>query len=279
MKKTIFVLILLAAASLVAWLAFSPTQTEEQAELPRVSRSVVKKGKSASKAAAPRRRPPRRTEVAVRPEVTREKPSLDLLDESEEKALTELQRELIMSIRQALDSGDRKRLLAIVQKMQRSEEWPDGIPSAIKRAAILAMGWFGADCIPEMAGFLADGDEMIVNSAIEQFQNALMDVTLNDRQIAQFMIAASKVVTQVDAMSLMMVGFNNMRHSVAVATMCEIMESGNSVARQLLPENVTFYTCEDGLDTPEKLVEWLHQNPDNDFDEDFYGGSPRSESL
>ena len=40
-----------------------------------------------------------------------------------------------------------------------------------------------------------------------------------------------------------------------------------------MPENVESYTGEENLDSPEKLDEWLDQNPDDEDDEEFYGGT------
>ena len=210
--------------------------------------------------------------------LSKEKPQAELSDE-QEAALTELQRQLLMDIRAALDSNDRKALLKLVQRMQASDEWPDGIPVAIRRAAIQALGWFGSGCVPEIAGFLNDPEPEILNTALEQFQNALMDVTLSDREISAFLIAAAKTVTDRMAMDMMMMGLNSMRHSVAVSTMIAIMGSGNATAKTALPDGVSFYTCEDGLDTPEKLNAWLKENPDNEYDEEFYGGTSSGDSL
>ena len=38
-------------------------------------------------------------------------------------------------------------------------------------------------------------------------------------------------------------------------------------------ENIDFYAGEEGIETAEKLDEWLVQNLDDLDDEEFYGGS------
>ena len=87
--------------------------------------------------------------------VKKEKPTF-ALDDDDESNLTEAQRKIIEAIRAALEDNNREEVLKLVQKLQKSQEWPDGIPKSIKMAAIEALGWFGVSCLPELAGFLAD---------------------------------------------------------------------------------------------------------------------------
>ena len=200
----------------------------------------------------------------------REKPSF-ALDDDDESNLTEVQRRLIVEIREALDREDKAVVLNLVQKMQSSDEWPDGIPKAIKLAAIDALSWFGSSGLPEIAGFLADGDDEVVQTALDKFEEALSDFDLSDFERAEILIQAAKIVTDADAMDSMLFELNNMRHSVAVDTIKEMMVSGSEATKSVLPDNIEFYTGEEGIDSPEKLDEWLAENPDDEDDDDFYG--------
>ena len=80
--------------------------------------------------------------------VAKKKPTF-ALDDDDEANLTAAQRSLIEAIRAALDDNNRKEVLKLVQRLQKSPEWPDGIPKSIKLAAIEALGWFGSSCLPE----------------------------------------------------------------------------------------------------------------------------------
>ena len=200
----------------------------------------------------------------------REKPSF-ALDEDDESNLTETQRQLISEIRAALDHEDKATVLKLVQKMQSSDEWPDGIPKAIKMAAIDALSWFGSSGLPEIAGFLADGDEEVIQTALDKFEEALSDFDMSDYERAEILIQAAKIVTDADAMDSMLFELNNMRHSVAVDTIKEMMVSGSEATKSVLPDNIEFYTGEEGIDSPEKLDEWLVENPDDEDDDEFYG--------
>ena len=213
--------------------------------------------------------------IAVKVEKTEKvKPDFSLDDDDESK-LTEAQRKLINEIRKALDDNSQKDVLRLVQKLQKSKEWPDGIPKAIKMAAIEALGWFGSGCLPEISGFLGDGDSEVVQSAIEKYEEALSDFDLSDHERSLILIQAAKVINDADAMDSMLFELDNMRHSVAVATIKELMVSGNAATKSVLPDNIEFYTGEEGITTPKQLDEWLKKNPDEEGDDEFYGGSKK----
>lgn len=269
--RNIALLSLAVALAVMSLVAFTRGGGEEPAPSPKsvkVSRpgDAVKKGRA--KQASNVSRVADRADLEAR----REKPTF-AIDDDDEANLTETQRALIEAIRAALDAEDFPRLLSLVQKMQASEEWPDGIPKSIKLAAIDALGWFKAKGLPEIAGFFADLDPEVVANAIERYEEALSDMDISDRERSTILVEAAKLITDADALDSMMFEVNNMRHSVAVATFKEIMESGNGVAKGLISETIESYTLEEGLDTPEKLEKWLAENPDDEDDEDFYGGS------
>ena len=196
-----------------------------------------------------------------------------VLDDNDEASLNEEQRKTIMAIREALGNDDRKMVLRLVQKLQKSDEWPDGIPKSIKMAAIEALGWFGSSCLPELAGFLGDSDNDVIQAALDKYQAMLADGELSDFERSDILVQASKIVDDADAMDSMMFEVINMRHSVAVDTFKRMMAEGNDATKLVLPDNIEFYTSEEGLDTPEKLDDWLKSHPDDEGDAEFYGGS------
>ena len=198
------------------------------------------------------------------------KPDFKIADD-DEAGLTAAQKELIAAIRDALDREDKRRVLSLVRNLQASDEWPDGIPKSIKMAAMDALSWFGAAGIAEIAGFLGDSDGEVVQTAIEKYEEALSDIELSDRERSLILIEAAKFINDADAMDSMMSELNNMRHSVGVETIKAMMENGTAATKKVLPDNIEFFTGEENLDTPEKLDEWLKNNPDGEDDEEFYG--------
>ena len=200
--------------------------------------------------------------------------------DDDEASLTELHRQLIADIRASLDDNDLPRLVKIVQKMQMSEEWPDGIPVAIRKAAIDALGWFGGDAIPEIAGFLLDGNSEILSEAVEVYENAIFDAD-GDRELAYYVQAAAQAINNAESLESILMEINNMRNSVAVETIKYIWENGTAAAKEALPEAIEFFTGEEGIDTPEKLDEWYNdpsgENLDDEDDEEMYGASGKDE--
>lgn len=278
--KTDRVIIVLATALLCALGAFwvfhgervpeGDRPTTPQKVKVRPNKSVPKVRRSATRIAKNGR--PDGDAVKGAPKVKREKPTF-VLDDDDEAKLTEVQRGIIEAIRAALDAENKKEVLKLVQRLQKSPEWPDGIPKSIKLAAVEALGWFGASCLPELAGFLADGDEEVVQSAIEKYEEMLSDFDLSPRERSEILIQASKVINDADAMDSMLFELNDMPHSIAVETIKRLMVEGNAATQQVLPDNIEFYTGEENMNTPEKLDEWLKQNPDDEGDDEFYGGS------
>lgn len=194
------------------------------------------------------------------------KPSIDFEAEEEAK-LTAQHRQLLTDIRAALDADDKKKMIALIQKMQKLEEWPDGIPSVLKKTAIEAMAWFGADCLPELVGFFADKDPEVISDVISQYEDALSNPDLSPEQIAQLLVVASQYVHDADEMDSMLTSFNELSHSLAVDTIKTIMKVGTDETKQVLPGNIDFYTGEENLYTPEALDEWLERHPDEHDDQ------------
>lgn len=203
------------------------------------------------------------------------KPSLDYDDE--EASLSEEYRKLLSEIRKALDGDDKRALLRLVQKVQSNRNWVSDVPFLVKSAMLDALGWFGAACLPEITGFMSDSNEEIAQSAVEKYEEALSDSELSDRERSKLLVLASQVITDSDAMESMLFELNNMRNSVAVETIKQLMASGGDATQSLLPESIEFFTGEEGLNTPEKLDEWLTANPDDETDEEFYGRASSDE--
>ena len=65
---------------------------------------------------------------------------------------------------------------------------------------------------------------------------------------------------------------SRMRNSVMINTLIEIGESGTEAARDKLSENIPFLTGDFDIETVEQAKAWLEENPDDEFDEEFYGG-------
>lgn len=275
MRSLKFYLIIVAAVAVGAlsvWSCFRQTGKEASDERMLVSRKrIVDKGSNRVRVSSKKR--PSAKPVATRVKVERIRPTMDIGDE-EEARLTEAQRQLLAEIKKAMDEEDRKLAMRLIQRLQSSPEWPDGVPNSIKKAAIDALGWFGGDCLPEIAGFLMDADQDIIDEAAEVLENRLMDAN-GDEEISQIIIAASKMLNDVDAMESILMEMSNMRNSRIVSTIKEIWRSGTEAAKRALPDAIEFATAEENISSPEQLDAWYNDpsgdNLDGEDAEDIYG--------
>lgn len=207
-----------------------------------------------------------------------------------EKDLDEEVRKTIVALQAALDENEKEKVFALVRQLQQmaygragqKSKGTDGthankkVPKSVRLMAINALGWFGASGLPEIAGFLGDESAEVVQAAIDKYAEALSDFYLGDRDRSLILRQAAQVINDTDSMNFLMFELNNMRHSVAVETMKAMMTDGTQATKSVLPESIQFYTGEENIDTPAKLDEWLAQNPDDQYDEDFYGPLERA---
>ena len=268
-KKTIVMVVAaLALGAASMWAFMSGSEPDEKTPDKTLVSRKVKAKKPAAKTGSLRKKSASATKVAISNQ-KRLKPSFALGDD-EEKKLTEEQRKIIEEIRAALAADDFKTLMRLVRQMQASKEWPDGIPKAVKLAAVDALGWFGGNCLPELVGFLADADRDVISATVDAWEDAIAECEA-DYEVAAQVKFACKVVTDSDSMDSILSEIGNMRHSVGVDTLKEILTTGNDTAKAQVQEIIDDFTGEKGLTTAEQLDEWLAKNPDSSDDEEMYG--------
>lgn len=276
--------IALGAASMWAFLGTGDRPEKKDASVKvkanQVKDAASKVGSSAKKIRSERVRPSIPAKV--------DPPKFDI-GASEEAKLTEAQAKLLAEIRAALKADKKKEIVRLIRKLQAMEEWPDGIPKPIKLAALEALGWCGASGIPELLGFLGDADPSIVSTAADYWEDAIaecdhdVDKTLSDgtfeEGLATHVKNASKVIYDAEVMESVLEEINSgMRHSVAVETIKQILESGNDVAKKQVMNTIEELTDDSSIKTAEQLDEWLKNNPDDSDDNIMYGGDDDTSS-
>lgn len=234
---------------------------------------------------APSQGPKKRAELRKSPRVLQpipynrhkegkdDKPTFDI-DDDEEAKLTNEQRELLAQIRQALEDEKADYLVRLVRKLQASNEWPDGVPLAIRQAAIDALGWFGGPCLAEIAGFLIDPDEDVLESAVDAYESALIEAD-GDRELSLIVMAASKVLNDFDSMDSILMSLNDMRPSCQWETIQEIWNTGTPNAKKAVQEMISFITDDENAKTLEDLQAYYNDPSGKNWDaadaEDVYG--------
>ena len=165
----------------------------------------------------------------------------DFLDNPEEIAkLTEEMKKMFLELQNALDLDDRKKVYALVHKLQLMDEWPDGIPKSVKLKALQALSWFGAAGMAEAIGFLADSDAEIRETAVEQFERMFTDSwSMGDIKLAETLVQAVKVVSDTDALDSFYDQFMNMRDTVKAETALKILNGDNATAAKELESKLS----------------------------------------
>lgn len=268
-KIALFAGTALAAVVLVV-LSFPDSKVPDDRKDVKSLKSVSSRKSQAKQRVDRKLRSSRKADRVAAARVKAEHPKFEI-PSAEERELTALQQKLLEEIRAALREDDYKKLMRLVRKMQSSDEWPDGIPNSIKKAALEALGWYGSKCLPEIVPFLADSNPEIVADAVSQWEDAIAECD-SDREVAAQVKLASRVVTEDDSVESILVETMNMRHSVAVETFKDVLANGNEQAKAKVLEQIADYTDDSTITTAEQLDEWLEKNPDDPGDEEMYGG-------
>ena len=268
-KIVVFAGAALAAVVLVV-LSFPDSKVPADREDAKTLKSVSSRKSQAKPRVDRKLRSSKKADRVTAAPVKAEHPKFEI-PSAEEGKLTALQQKLLDEIRAALREDDYKKLMKLVRKMQSSDEWPDGIPNSIKKAALEALGWYGSKCLPEIVPFLADSNPEIVADAVSQWEDAIAECD-SDREVSEQVKLASRVVVDADSVESILVEAQNMRHSVAVETFKDVLANGNEQAKAKVLEQIADYTDDSTITTAEQLDEWLEKNPDDPGDEEMYGG-------
>ena len=272
-KNLLFLLALVAIA--IAFIAVSvPSCSSEKTH--KDSKTLVSKRiKEVKRKPSVRKdRPAKKTAFRVRTEEVREKPNI-LAEMDDEKALSAEMRKLLEDIQTALDKEDRKGLSKLVDRIlaAQRQHGPDAVPVSIRKKAVEAIGWFLPDSLAELVGFMSDTDPDVIDDVMTQFQSAIDNPEMSDRELSAILKSMSQILSNEEALDALFMGVeSDMRNSVALDTYKFIIQNGSDAAKARVWESIQDFTCEDGINAVDQLDAWYKENPDDDYDEDFYGG-------
>lgn len=282
--KRLFILLAIGtlAAGFIVWLSYALGASSSASE---ESSHVVKKAEARRIGARRIREGSRRREGVA---TGRKRPDFSKVREADEISDSSELRRILDDLQAALDGNDWRAAVRIVQKMQDSAEWPDGIPSSLHHVAIDTLKWFGSRAAPELVGYLGSADAEVVESATDAMLEALSDFSLSDRERSALLLGYIKVIRDADMLDMMMFELNNMRPTVRAETALGIWGSENDAARSVLQEGLDFFFGDaDGYEVKgqEDIQRYLDDaertyanDPDlAESDEDFYGGDKDAE--
>ena len=195
----------------------------------------------------------------------------------DEELLSDVQKSVLRDIQKALDADDVKALRKALSRFTASKSKGGlggyaNVPRVIRVAAVQALGWFGKDVVVDMIDFMADADEEISDDAFNQFEQALQDCEMGDRERSPLIKTVSKALTDSDRVDSMISCLSDMRNSVKADTAIAILTDGSDQSKAMLLEQMEFY-FDEGVQTVDDLKKWMAENPDDPDDEEFYGGS------
>lgn len=199
--------------------------------------------------------------------------SLKANDDADEEKLTKLQREVLKELRDALDAENFKRLVKVLARFNLPSSkmgLAGDVPKLLRQEAVSALGWFGSLGIPELLGFMADADEEIAQDAFSQFETALDDWDMGDRERAAILVEAMKAINDSEQIDTLLFSLNNMRNSVKGEAILNVLSSGTEAAKAVMLEQLGVYT-DAAVESAEGVKQWLEDNPDDEDDEEFYG--------
>lgn len=105
-------------------------------------------------------------------------------------------RKIAESVQNALDANDFEGVRKFVSRAMASSD------PALREHMVEALGWFGAEALPELTGFLADTNEDVANLAADRWQESLVmidegDVRVSTAETALKTISNAAVLEQV----------------------------------------------------------------------------------
>ena len=180
-------------------------------------------------------------------------------------------RQMAEALQQGLDDSDFTRVASAAEAALKSEN-PE-----VRELAVDALGWFGAEALPELTMCMADPDEDVAQAAMNQWEQGLAEI---DGSFDRLSIAAAALGTITDANALESLSghFSNAateyideaeddenkaleRRVEVVQALLDIIEGGNAVRARQAMETYDDITGSRwlGVDEAEKYL----RDPDN----------------
>jgi hypothetical protein len=122
-----------------------------------------------------------------------------------------------------------------------------------------------------MTDFIFDPDDEVAEDAFSKFEMMLQDSELDDFTRAQVVKSMMSSLTDADRVDSVLNSLMDMRNSVRADTIKTILLKGTDVAKEKLMEQMEFLTDSD-VTTVADVDKWLEDNPDDEGDDEFYGG-------
>lgn len=149
------------------------------------------------------------------------KPVFNDADEDEDDARTPAERALSKRIEQALDDEKLEDALACAKEALRCGN------AEVRQEMVDALGWFGAAALPELTPFLADPDEDVRESAMNEWSMAVSEIENETEKIGIVEVAMS-ILTDEDGLEEISGEYIGIDEKLAVESLVRIVAANGS---------------------------------------------------
>ena len=211
-KYLMFLMVVLAVLGIIVWAVFCEEKTQEpvnpeqpatQTSAPTVKRNVTK------------------VEKRTQPKPVLELDFDDDDDDDDEVKKTPAEKELAKRIEKALDDENLEAALALAKEAQNCRI------VEIRQAMVDTLGWFGEKALPELTPFLADEDEDVRDSAMNEWSMAVSDIEDEQRKINTVELAMY-VLNDEDALEDISSEYIGVDEKIAVESLLRLIEGEGS---------------------------------------------------
>ena len=256
MAAAIIVLLILAAIAVICLIGSGHTSDSEDSEadvgrkggrravgVSMPSRSIADR-QSASKKRIERKRRSRR--------VTADQGDSD--DGWVEDDMSPEDRRLMDAIDKGRDDDDLEQLVKVIPEVSASTN------AEVRAELVDAIGWFDVKGMNHLLPFMADPDDDVRESAIDNWTSALGEVE-DEKMRAQMVGAVMQVLTDQDALESMVNELIDMDERVALQTLVDVIEGGKAAPQGVATarEQYEFLTGEEYTNI-DAANQWLAEN-------------------
>ncbi len=223
--------------------------SEEQKGTHRVAGALTPKRSVTDRPSASRKRVDRKSRNR-RADV----PVADSGDEGDVDDMSPADRRLMDAIEQGRDDDDLDRLVKIIPEVLASTN------AEVRAELVDAIGWFDVKGMNHLLPFMADPDDDVRESAIDNWTSALGEVE-DEKMRAQMVGAVMQVLTDQDALESMVNELIDMDERVALQTLVDVIEGGKAAPQGVATarEQYEFLTGEEYTNI-DAANQWLAEN-------------------
>jgi len=199
------------------------------------------------------------------------KPVLDLggaEDDDEEDKRTPAEKSLAERIEKALDEENLEMAVSCADEAQSCAV------TEIRQAMVETLGWFGEKALPELTPFLADADEDVRDSAMNEWTTALSSIEDEKAKIGIVELAMG-VLHDEDALESISSEYIGVDEKLAVESLARIITAGKSAAGvEKAKETYEFVTGDEWMGVDD-AARWVAEEYEPPNQADVSGGNQR----